>query len=256
MKKKSVYHLENRATLNDLPQEIHFMIADELDFKSAASLSLATRQLFFHLNQTDYLYSRAKKMIELYGEKFINKAIAAIKLYLAMHKPTPNPWFYPGDETAPRPYDKGFHRATCFLDILSQSGLSISFRIFVINTLLNEKNGERLKAFVSYNLPLTIKLAEGELLTLMNLFVSKAYPRRQDMQIRLLEKIHGCYKTYAYGEFYEGYGPVVPYSEGGWCGSRRCELTRLSLVTNFWKYLEKEICAKQQPKSDQTCSLM
>lgn len=129
-----------------ISQDLAKVIADYLDVGSVRQLS-RTNHFFRNALSNNYFLTRETQRHELRGLA-IRAALAGIDRYLAKEKKHPGWVEEHWTENYNLKFDKGFHRAHCFHWILSNDNLSGSFKLLAIYALLNEKNGERLKANV------------------------------------------------------------------------------------------------------------
>ena len=85
------------------------------------------------------------------GNELIAKAIESIESYFQKYKPE-HPVYHAiqnnGLMFTEINYDKGFHRASCFKDLLLHKDYPMKLKLFFIYTLLNEINGKNLRSCV------------------------------------------------------------------------------------------------------------
>ena len=219
------------STLEMLPTEIQYMIADKLDLKSAKHLSFTSCTFFkVHLSKT-YFTSKVD-IPEDVIKHIIKTATNGIKDYLKNIKPHPGYTWFDKDVK----YDKGYHRACCFFDILSNDFLSLKFRLFILYTLLKEENGNVLKEKIRSSL----HKISNDTVTSISAYVSHHYQDQLAiMQESLLSQIHNCYATYARNKYYLGDPPHKLGREGDWRISEASEELRVKSVNLYWGRLEK-----------------
>lgn len=140
--------------MQQLPVDVVKHIANYLDLRDAKNLSYINRYFFKALNG---LYFEKRLGAFDYENRVINATIKGIQIYLKNDKKHPG---YKGFHwTEPQynlKYDKGFHRAYCFLDVLKKNTLHVEFKLLAIFFLLNEKNGAFLKKRVVTELQSTV----------------------------------------------------------------------------------------------------
>lgn len=247
------------ATLENLPVELHHVIADELDLESAKRLSATSKSFFFSLSEDAYFKPRLA-MIEELSEELIQVALATLKSYIKTDKTHPGYGCFPHVK-----YDKGYHRACCFMDILSNDFLSFKFRIFVLYALLHEKNGTHLKIKMMAHLRAAID-AKDDIIKLIAAYTSFQYKGHlETMQNILLNKIHGCYQIYSDNNYYLGDPPriYIYTKESGEDYSIETttlvpsEDKRIACVNNYWGRLEEvmnKLSMDEKPNSQ--CAMM
>lgn len=166
-----------------------------------------------------------KIYIKTYFKEGINQSVENEKLEMSQSRLK-----LFGSEVKPD-YNKGFHRANCFIDLLSVEAIDWYERLLIVYSLINEVNGKRLKKEIKDHFLLTIKsnmvnlsstdsgnlnqeeilkkessdASYEEMLDFINQMLEKKYPSTilETLQKMLLTQIHersymGHYKTHRY----------------------------------------------------------